>query len=315
MRDLSRKHHYLPQFYLAGFTDSQAKDGTLHVFDKEQCKQWETTPAATAWERDLYMLEAGDEKVDLLEKLNADYEALVAPILAQVRANCTLPDGDAMGILIGFVAMMEVRVPTFRDSLNHNMANLANAMVRTHLATRERWQETLQAMKAAGYVAPEVGYEEMLDFVERGDYELTVHQNFYLEMVGTSWYTMTQILANRHWSRLSTGSDTEFVCSDSPLSIIWLHDDHPRWAQPGFGLGGTEVVLPISSSVALASRFEDDLPESLEVDRANVARINSRTIKAPARFIYSRLAQFSWFLRQGIVGGPEELVRHLQARR
>ena len=39
-----RKHHYVPQFYLAGFTENDSKDGQLFVLDKEQRKTWAKTP-------------------------------------------------------------------------------------------------------------------------------------------------------------------------------------------------------------------------------------------------------------------------------
>jgi hypothetical protein len=44
MANQSRKHHYVPEFYLAGFTESGTDDGRLHVLDKEQLRQWPSTP-------------------------------------------------------------------------------------------------------------------------------------------------------------------------------------------------------------------------------------------------------------------------------
>jgi hypothetical protein len=52
-----RKHHYLPQFYLAGFTKTDARDGRLWVFDKRKLKQWATSPADAAAIRDYNTLD------------------------------------------------------------------------------------------------------------------------------------------------------------------------------------------------------------------------------------------------------------------
>ena len=43
-RKHARKHHYVPQFYLAGFTATGNKDGQLWVFDKETGRNWPKTP-------------------------------------------------------------------------------------------------------------------------------------------------------------------------------------------------------------------------------------------------------------------------------
>ena len=60
-----RKHHYVPQTYLAGFTDSGENDGRLYVLDKDDGRQWPSNPGDTGCERDFYMLEVEEKEEEL----------------------------------------------------------------------------------------------------------------------------------------------------------------------------------------------------------------------------------------------------------
>ena len=51
-----RKHHYVPQCWLAGFTETGENDGRLWVTDFSRQRQWPTTPANTGQIRDFYRL-------------------------------------------------------------------------------------------------------------------------------------------------------------------------------------------------------------------------------------------------------------------
>lgn len=52
MKNVPRKHHYVPQFYLAGFTLDGSSESPLFVCDQEQSKTWKSTPKQSAHRRD-----------------------------------------------------------------------------------------------------------------------------------------------------------------------------------------------------------------------------------------------------------------------
>lgn len=51
-----RAHHFTPQCWLAGFTDTGRKDGRLFVTDLKRQKQWPTTPPNAGRRRDFYQV-------------------------------------------------------------------------------------------------------------------------------------------------------------------------------------------------------------------------------------------------------------------
>jgi hypothetical protein len=54
---MPRRHHFIPQFYLAGFTDSGQRDGSLWILNREDGLRWQGTPASVAHERDFYRVD------------------------------------------------------------------------------------------------------------------------------------------------------------------------------------------------------------------------------------------------------------------
>ena len=53
----ARAHHFVPQCWLAGFTDSGQKDGMLFVSDLKRKKQWRCKPSEVGHRRDFNRVE------------------------------------------------------------------------------------------------------------------------------------------------------------------------------------------------------------------------------------------------------------------
>src|SRR5688500_13218841 len=80
-----RRHHFLPRFYLAGFTISGKEDGELHVRDRQNGRRWKATPVSFAYERDFYRVDdVPDIAPDAVEGLLARVEADLAPVLSDI---------------------------------------------------------------------------------------------------------------------------------------------------------------------------------------------------------------------------------------
>jgi hypothetical protein len=88
MKPSSKKHHYIPRFYLDGFTDS---DGFFFVYDKLNKKIWRTTPANAFAENHrntgrMQHFETREEYVtDLPEEMLAYYDGQAASAIINVR--------------------------------------------------------------------------------------------------------------------------------------------------------------------------------------------------------------------------------------
>ena len=79
-----RKHHILPIFYLAGFTDTRTRSGRIHVFDYFRNTRYRANPNQVANEREFYRIyERGYDPYGIERNL-AELEKEVAPVLYRV---------------------------------------------------------------------------------------------------------------------------------------------------------------------------------------------------------------------------------------
>ena len=107
-----RKHHYVPQFYLAGFSDDGSASGTLYVLDKSKQAQWRSTPKDSAHQRDYHAVDLGPALDPMgVEKSLAHFEGQQSIVLKQILDSQSLPPDDDQGIddLMGLVGLLAVR--------------------------------------------------------------------------------------------------------------------------------------------------------------------------------------------------------------
>jgi hypothetical protein len=147
MANQPRHHHYVPQFYLAGFTAIGTSKGTLHVFDREQQKSWPSTPRATAHARDYHAVDLGSGQDPMfVEKTMAVCEGKWATVLRAVVESGILPQDDSLGDLLAFVAFLAVRVPRIRNQVAEFIDRASKAEVRSTFGTlegRERFRAVI----------------------------------------------------------------------------------------------------------------------------------------------------------------------------
>ena len=65
---IARSHHYVPAFYLAGFTDTGTRDGFLWVSDRETERTWRSKPDEAGCERDFYRIYLEGLRPDAVER-------------------------------------------------------------------------------------------------------------------------------------------------------------------------------------------------------------------------------------------------------
>lgn len=112
-KPLSKKHHYLPVFYLNGFTDQQ---GSFFVYDKLTDKIYKSKPKNVFYEKDRNSIhDFKGNKHDAVEKLYAAIDdKFVGCVKNIVKYNnerkSPFENGD-VGELILFISMLKSRVP------------------------------------------------------------------------------------------------------------------------------------------------------------------------------------------------------------
>jgi Protein of unknown function (DUF4238) len=309
-----RKHHQVPQFYLAGFTKSDSKDGDLYVLDKKQRKIWISTPTGTAHKRDFHRINVGPDVDPMaIEKALGQLEGRWSAILKSVVEKQAIPDGEPFADLMMFVAFMAVRVSRIRDILSNFIDRVSKTEIQMMFHTKEAQADFRKALADLGRSMSDAEFEELVRFAQSGEYEVNFEQTWHVQEMVEMASTLAPVLSLRNWCLwIAEESAPDLICSDSPVAPSWVVPVS-GWMSPAFGTRNTIVSVPLNRRIALVSMIENALPQ-IRLDRDSVAAVNSMTAMY-ANQLYSSEPDFVWRMKDDRVGDAEALLNALGNQR
>src|SRR5712691_13262965 len=136
-----RRHHFLPESYLQGFSDRglKAKKGRLRVIDFESGRCFPATPHNVAHIRDYYVfqnIQGGQDfrvETEILQKIDDS----AAKVIREIEDNLALPIGDDWEALCAFVVFLELRIPQLRQVSYKIAQHYIELMTHIRLGTPE----------------------------------------------------------------------------------------------------------------------------------------------------------------------------------
>ena len=305
------RHHYVPQFYLAGFTKSGTKDGHLYVLDKQLRKRWgPVTPNAIAYKRDFHKIDARPESDPMvIENAIGDIEAKCSTIIHKLIEQRKLPVGTDCDILLNFVALMAARVPAIRNTISAFTDGIMKNVLRNMLGSDAGWQQFVKACEASSTQVT-ADQQEIKAIADSDDFTVDMDQTWHVGMMLELGSKLVPVLARRNWSIwLSENDAPDLICSDRPVCLTWLISQPPPFP-PGFALPGTLVIMPINRRIAIAGTFEDQ-PANITMDKHDIATVN-RATQEYANQIFSSEADFVWAMTEEQVGNATDLLDMLE---
>lgn len=285
----SRNHHYIPQFYLRGFTVPNGKKNQLHVIDKIEGKHYLHNPRKVGVKRDFNSVSIPGHTTDEAEKLLSQIDAESAMVLKHVKDTSTLPKGSDMPKLFYFLAMLHGHNLHVRNSFSNSESEIIKQILRLLVSSRERYESKMK--QVYGEDAEVVDYEKMKQFIDEDRFDIKYghghHLAYELQAIDAVW----PLLARRQWSLLiATEGTSDFVCSDRPVALVRTdiesldNPNHP-YTLPGLDMPNTELTAPLNRRMALVATF-DHKSHVATVSEETIAEINARTIHSAARQIY-----------------------------
>jgi len=312
----AHRHHFNPQFYLAGFTVSGSKDECLWALDKKEFKQWKDKPKNLAFQTDFYRIEAPGVNPDEMEKALGKFENKIAPIVNKIIDLEALPVDKDFTMLIIWIALMVFRTPRFRRVYEKPLENIGKLVLKMMTATPEIWNNIQESMKKNGYTSKKkASYEDVKRFVESDYYTIEItkefSREFHTQLLIKFVEEIMPSLISREWSiAFVRDKSNEFICSDNPVLLRWTKP-MPKFDNPGFERENTEVIMPLNKNIALLGRFEGK-SQRLWVSRKQVATINRLLAIHAQRFIYSSRKNFLWLNKDGNIGNIIDLKEELK---
>jgi hypothetical protein len=284
-----RAHHFAPQCWLAGFTDTCQQSGRLWVTDLEKRKQWRSNPRKAGHRRDFYRV--SDPRLDpfAFEKAFSLIETLIAPILKNLCQTPREPTAEELRYLLYFAAFEYIRVPAFRPVVLKIADSLHRSWMSKALASQASWARML---KKAGISVdtPGAAYDEMLaferDVIKAGEYSLSAENEWYLSRGFQAAATaIFPSLAARSWGAMVSESGS-FIGSDNPVMM-----DGPKDAMIGFKSADVVFVLVNRHLLLYGTRARVRPPP---VSRKLIARHNTFAMLTAEEQLFSHVPDFCW---------------------
>jgi hypothetical protein len=292
-KKISRKHHYLPQAYLAGFTDSGAKDGRFFVLELETGNSFITSPKNVAAERDFNRVEIDGKDRDLVEQALAPFEKFAANAILRVEKKEVFPNDEDFSYLINLLCLIAIRNPHLRKSFNRSREQVVRRIAELLVSDEKLWERIVKKAKESGKsVPPNVPFEDVKRFVQEGEYQIEFGVESNIRAEFRVFNSLLPILAKRLWSLFIVPKGLpEFVCSDHPVTLVRKNPDlkgHPI----GYCLRHTEVFFPLNRRRGLLGVFEDPFPPVVILDGLMVALMNARVALNAERQVFSARESF-----------------------
>lgn len=237
-------HHYVPQFYLEGFSNARWQVA-VHDLDKSQFRY--QSVRKTARVRDYYTIT--DEKGTKdrgLEKLLSILEGHTKPIIKKVEESDQLTDEERFTLAM-FASFQLGRVPKFEQWTNGFAKDVIQRLAQLTFSDKER---TKKALASVGKPCTDAKAEEMMEFMKSGEYTLEIAREHSLTQMLNAATKLPPLFVQMNWLFARRTARPYFVTSDNPFYIVPSPTAPPLIAS-GMLTPGTMKVIPLSKRVAL----------------------------------------------------------------
>jgi len=255
--------HYVPQYYLKGF--SQGSGSRIWVHDKQDGRKFATQIKSIANETGFYSPEVEQYLANTIE-------GPANTVLKKIRVRDQITDEDK-GTLAEYMTVMMKRVPRSKERVRELMPSVAEELA----------QEINQQLKIVSTEQPEKS-----EFIQRRKSEIQeILDRFSKEPPKQIWLdniipemspNVVAAISSMNWRFLTFDEKPAFFTCDNPVFFF-----------TGIGIGKpqSEVTLPISSHITLLATWKTGLSEGyFHATKQGVKEINRRTASNTTRFVF-----------------------------
>ncbi len=285
-----KRHHYLPESYLARFTREGTPQSVFWIYDIKLRKLRDQTPRNTGVQGYYNAVERPDGSRDFgLENALSTIESDMSVLLPKIECREPLNETDR-ATLATFSALQRLRVPEFEEEFNLAITAIMRMAGRVAFANEERAKIMIDQFERQTGKQLGLTPVEMIEEMHRADRPIETHRNDSLRTMVNLLPDTAKRLARMDWVFLHAPDDRAFVTTDSPFVLVEPDDlpKEPMLRQVGYGTRGTRKLFPLSSRTGLMMLDAGSRIEHHDATEANVRWFNEHVAGEAYRYVIGR---------------------------
>ncbi|MBI5149263.1 MAG: DUF4238 domain-containing protein [Candidatus Omnitrophica bacterium] len=280
-----KRHHYIPVFYLNGFTD---KNGCLYVYDKDTKPVFESSPEGIAYENHYFsfMTPHGERDSETVENAIMLWEGEFARIVKKIHDHEDLTDDDYM-VFSFFVASMMIRVPNMRDNIRKATGETIKRMNVFMSSHKENFGRMIKKYESNTGRQIGMDVEELRQWMNNPDnYDMTVDKEYATGMALCLLEDLAKGFLNMKWAFLKATDDYKYVTGDNPLRYIDPTHNPRSFYGVGLANENIEVSLPLSKEICAFGSWKYR-EGHIQANSQHVKHLNKMTVSASVKFVFA----------------------------
>lgn len=291
MAKLPVRHHYLPQFYLKGFSTNKSR---LYIFDKkaidEKSKFRYQTTEKIAYENNLYTYKTKDLKKETLEDFFCQIEGMAKTVIDKLEKKESIEPPER-GHLALFVAFLWLRTPTSKEETLGVQQELAEKSMRIMYHLPQQKDMMRQFFEKQGKHFTDKELDDLIDFAtnpKRSKLVVDFPPGYWIKQMLNLANDIYVYLAHCVWEIRHSVKPYAYITSDNPVLLIPSEKPSPFY---GVGLltPGVKKTVPLTANMYLVMhepQRELKLVHTIG-DKDFFRRVNEWTMKNAERLVFS----------------------------
>ena len=271
-----KNQHYLPQFYLSGFTSPVAQ-GQLHVF-RNGHEYWTRCGTKNVASKEFLhsFRDAEGNFNHSLETMFSELESHFSPVLKKVLEKQPLTMDERMMFSV-FVLVMQMRVPAQVEHWNKQFSKISQMILHVIHAGLVRYPEAFDELKRQMHETGATNFGKIRpEDWDPSRVQVTANPHATMMALMQGAVEIAEELFRMGWVFLVSEAPDYFITSDNP---VCMHDptNTSRFYGTGFRHENVEITMPLSRAVALVVGWKNIGWRYQSASREFVEQINMRT--------------------------------------
>jgi hypothetical protein len=277
--EIKKKHHYLPRFYLEGFTEFDSN--RLWVYEKAGLEVRPSSPEAEGCQKfyHAFVTDEGNRDTNTIEDYFQKIETKTGILFTKIHQREKLTEQDRKELAL-FVSFMFTRVPLFRTEIEKmaaehiNQVGLDDAII--------DFKISLDTIRTQLGINPNISKNELIKIPSLRGSVFSLAQIFH---VAIDFFPK---FLNLKWRFLFSNQDFKYVTSDNPL-YFYSASASGTLPRDDFLNDDIEITLPLSKEVSLIAKRDNIQAGYGPAHAQTIKHITKNTVISAKNYVYSSI--------------------------